>query len=159
MHRDWVGWSESVSHEELFERNRGIWLLGSRAQRERYATFSVDGVVRMVAEIDGIEVIPSEDPARRSKSAIIGRVLGPGDEAYDTFVGTPVDSHRNPVSYIDDPDTGPRTCACACGEPVPGARIFAPGHDQRAVHERIGRQWGSTLAFIRWFDDTFPEAA
>ena len=34
-------------------------------------------------------------------------------------------------------------------------RRFIPGHDQRAVHERIERQWGDTMGFIRWFDETY----
>jgi hypothetical protein len=32
-----------------------------------------------------------------------------------------------------------------------------PGHDQRAIHDRIARQWGNTLAFVDWFDATFPK--
>lgn len=35
------------------------------------------------------------------------------------------------------------------------AEALRPGHDQRAVHERIARQWGDTLGFIHWFDDTY----
>ncbi len=35
---------------------------------------------------------------------------------------------------------------------VVGGRVDLPGHDQRAVHDRITRQWGSTLGFIDWFD-------
>jgi hypothetical protein len=69
-------------------------------------------------------------------------------------------THRNPVTYIDDPAGDPRTCACGCGAVVPGHRIFVPGHDQRAVHDRITRQWGNTLNFIHWFDATYdPPAA
>jgi hypothetical protein len=39
---------------------------------------------------------------------------------------------------------------------VSGNRSFLPGHDQRAVHERIARQWGGTLGFMDWFDATYP---
>lgn len=67
-----------------------------------------------------------------------------------------MDGNRNPVSYIpDDPADEPeRQSACGCGEAtVKPPRAFAAGHDQRAVRERIARQWGSTLAFVRWFDE------
>ncbi len=37
---------------------------------------------------------------------------------------------------------------------ISGARAFAAGH-QRAIHERISKQWGDTLAFINWFDGTY----
>jgi hypothetical protein len=38
---------------------------------------------------------------------------------------------------------------------VAGARQFLPGHDQRAIHDRVSEQRGSTMGFIRWFDDTY----
>jgi hypothetical protein len=54
----------------------------------------------------------------------------------------------------DERDLTP--CLCGCGEPVKAA--FASGHDQRAIHERVGR-FVSVAGFIRWFDDTYrPEA-
>jgi hypothetical protein len=31
---------------------------------------------------------------------------------------------------------------------VVGGRLFLPGHDQRAIPERIARRWGDTLGFI-----------
>jgi hypothetical protein len=40
-----------------------------------------------------------------------------------------------------------------------GARQFLPGHDQRAVHDRISEQRGNTMGFIRWFDDTYRQPA
>jgi hypothetical protein len=65
------------------------------------------------------------------------------------------------VSYIDDPEprhpAEPGTCACGCGTPVLTGKSSVPGHDQRAVHERIAKakQWGDTLGFIGWFDETY----
>lgn len=32
---------------------------------------------------------------------------------------------------------------------------FLSGHDQRAVRERIARQWGDTVGIIRWCDETY----
>ena len=86
--------------------------------------------------------------------AFVGRPLSPGFTAYDRLIGRQVDSNRNPVSYLpDDPDDEPaRRCACGCDAEVPPGRNFAAGHDRRAVRERIAKRWGSTLAFVRWFD-------
>lgn len=82
-------------------------------------------------------------------------VLGSGDLAFDALIGQPMpDRHRNPVTYVADP-VDQRTCACGCGGRVTGGRVFLPGHDQRAVHERIARQWGDTLGFIAWFDNEY----
>jgi hypothetical protein len=162
MGRDWVGYQHELSDEEIFEQNRGIWYLGPRSYDQRYATFSYDNEVVVVAEISEIETIPyPNDPLRPGKQAVVGRVLKDGDPAYDYFIGQRVDQHRNPVTYIPDPDARDiqqRTCACGCGTMVTGRSQFASGHDQRAVHERIRRQWGDTLGFIRWFDATYPEA-
>ena len=156
MGRTWFGFSPTHSAQQTYEQNRGIWLLGPRAARERYATFSFDGTVRVVVEVDRIETVPAKDATRRSKSAVAGRVLEAGHPVHDALVGQPVDVHRNPVTYLADPSGGPRTCACGCGAAVADHRAFAPGHDQRAVHERISRQWGSTLGFIDWFDTAYP---
>lgn len=153
MDRDWIGWTHLHSPQQTYEQNRGVWVLGQRAQRERLATFSYDGRIKLVVEIERIKTVPAKQG--RSKSAIVGRVLEPGDPRFDALIDQSVDAHRNPVTYITEPAAGDPTCACGCGGPVPGHRSFLPGHDQRAVHERIARQWGSTLAFIDWFDATY----
>jgi hypothetical protein len=38
------------------------------------------------------------------------------------------------------------------------ARDFLPGHDQRAIHERIAKV-GAVKDLITWFDDTWTEPA
>jgi hypothetical protein len=156
MSREWIGWTHLHTAQQTYEQNRGVWVLGPRADRERLATFSSDGQIKLVVEIDRIESIPAKERVRRAKSAIVGRVLEPGDPRHDALIGQHVDTHRNPVTYIAEPTAGDPTCACGCGAPVPSHRSFLPGHDQRAVHERISRQWGSTLGFIDWFDATYP---
>ena len=70
----------------------------------------------------------------------------------DRPLSHPVDGHRNPVTY---PSAGVRTCACGCGVDVVGSRVFLPGHDQRAIHDRIAQEWGTTLEFVEWFDETY----
>lgn len=153
MGREWHGFNPEASLQELFDNNRGRWVLGQRADREQYAVFSYigDHTVKFVAAIDGLE----EFDGRR---AIIGRVLGSDDPFAARWVGQPSpDRFRNPTTYHPD-DDGPLTCACGCGESVKAGRTFAPGHDQRAIHERIEEQWGGTLGFIRWYDATHRSA-
>lgn len=156
MSRTWIGYSPTHTEQQTFDQNRGVWALGPRAARERYATFSVDRVVKLVAAIERIDVIPAKDPQRRSKSAISGTLLAAGDPAYDALIGRLVDGHRNPVTYLPDPAAGERVCLCGCGMPVSVHREFLPGHDQRAVHDRLTRQWGGTVGFVKWFDSTYP---
>lgn len=153
MGRAWVGYDPTLSPEVLFDQNRGRWVLGPRADRERFAVFSYTGdhTIKFVAEIDGFE--PSG-----KKRVIVGRVLGTDHPLSRRWVGAPSpDDFRNPTTYFKDPESGPSTCACGCGEAVPANRSFLPGHDQKAVHARITKQWGGTLGFIDWFDATYPD--
>ena len=159
MSRQWLGWSPDLSDQQVYDQNRGVWVLGPRARQERLATFSADGTVRVIVRIERLEDIPGKRPGERGRRAIIGSVLTAGDPDYDSLIGTPVDGHRNPVTYIDEPAGGGRTCGCGCGATVAERRAFLPGHDQRAIHERISRQWGSTLAFVDWFDATYESAS
>ncbi|MGY3567928.1 hypothetical protein [Sinomonas sp. RB5] len=45
-------------------------------------------------------------------------------------------------------------CRCGCGQP--SSRDFLPGHDQRAIHERI-KKVGTVSDFLDWFDAHFKE--
>jgi hypothetical protein len=103
MDRTWVGYESTLPSTLIYEQNRGVWWVGRRARDERWATFSAEGVVKVVVELHDVETIPSKRETR-AKSAIIGRVLEPGDQAHDWFIGRGVDGHRNPVTYIPDPD-------------------------------------------------------
>jgi hypothetical protein len=103
MERDWVGWDDNVDLDELFDRNRGVWAFAyDRANRERVATFSHHGVIKMVAEIDGIEEYRYSDPTKTPKRAVVGHVLRSGP-IWNAFIGTEVDAHRSPFTYIPDP--------------------------------------------------------
>jgi hypothetical protein len=149
--RDWVGWKPDQTPQQLYEHNRGNWYLSARASHERYTAFSSTVTEKIVAVVanEGVENVDGR------KKAIVGRVLEPGDPVFDALIGQPMpDRHRNPVTYVADP-VDQRTCACGCGGRVTGGRMFMPGHDQRAVHERIARQWGDTLGFIAWFDNEY----
>lgn len=154
MGRAWVGWDPERTDQELYEQNRGRWLLGPRVRRETFATFSYQGEVKIVVQLTGTELISPRPEEAAPKTAIIGHVLGPGDPGYAALHGRRVDAHRNPVTYLNDDDGPISRCGCGCGLATSSARAFLPGHDQRAVHERIARRWGSVLGFIKWFDST-----
>jgi hypothetical protein len=149
MGRDWWGYDPNVPDDELFQRNCGRWKLNrSRANREDYVLYSYKGTIKYVAEIHGADELGD-------RVVLTGRVLKADDPVYQRWVGAPApDGNRNPVHYYYDPSSS-RTCRCGCGEPVPPDRAFVPGHDQRAVHERITEQWGDTVGFINWYDLTF----
>lgn len=75
----------------------------------------------------------------------------------DHYVGKPAPNgaQQNPITYFKSP-LGNRECNCGCGKPI-NRGDFLPGHDQRAIHERIARV-GTVLDFIAWFDQTWrPE--
>lgn len=104
MQREWVGYAHSLSDDAVFEQNRGIWRLGPRAERERWATFSYEGKIVVVAEITDIEALPWPIPQKRhEKKAIVGRVLRDDHPVRRHFLGLLVDGHRNPFTYLDDP--------------------------------------------------------
>jgi hypothetical protein len=150
MGRSWVGYEPGMPPLTVYEQNRGLWVLGTRADRQQFAVFSDTemGLNRCVVELTGIEAIGT-------KKAIIGRVLGPGHPVHDALIEAPAaDSFRNPLTYPPDPGTVP-LCACGCGDPVSERSQFLAGHDQRAIHARIAKQWSDTLGFITWFDETF----
>ncbi|MEV8514238.1 DUF3883 domain-containing protein [Dactylosporangium sp. NPDC051484] len=96
--RTWVGWDATATDDQMWEINRGVWKLGDRVDRERFATLSFDGRVQVVAEIDGRT---RHDVDGVTKWALTGQVLRPGDPVHDALKGTPVPRHRNPVGYFD----------------------------------------------------------
>jgi hypothetical protein len=152
MHRGWV---QGMSDDDCYRSNRGRWVLGERADHERYALFSArhEGrkLVRMAIEITA----PAEDTGD-GRRALRGAILRPGHPVYDAYVGreAPVMTQRNPVAYIGSPLDGQMSCACGCGELIPLQRDFLPGHDQRAIHDRVAKA-GGVRKFMEWFDKTW----
>lgn len=151
MERTWNGYDPQASPQALYDVNRSCWVLGRRADRESYALFSHDGKVVFAVEID--EIVPT--PTRR---ALTGHPLAPGHPVYDQYVGrdAPIKGQRNPVGYITSP-LDERLCECGCGKAV-GRGDFLPGHDQKAIHERISKV-GTVKQFIDWFDENYPKPA
>lgn len=144
---------ENLTERQLFDRARGDWVLGPRADREHYALVTVNGTVRMAIEIHSISTVVRRDTAdtRDDRRRIEGWALGAGHPVYDEYVGkpSPALASRNPIKYLDEP-VGAKPCACGCGGET-GAGEFIAGHDQRALHARVAKV-GTVKDFIEWFD-------
>lgn len=148
LRRDRVGFSPTMSELALYDANHGCWKLGARAHRERYMIVTFEGIVRQAVEIKSIEPV-----ARTGRSVVHGDILHAGHPVHDKYVGkpSPVQGVRNPVTYFEDHDVEVgQPCRCGCGGTVAGGD-FLPGHDQRAIHDRIN-QIGTVADFLDWFD-------
>jgi len=64
MGREWVGWTPEQTPQEIYERNRGVWHLSARADRERYTAFS-SAVTGKIAVVVANEEIEAADGRRR----------------------------------------------------------------------------------------------
>jgi hypothetical protein len=143
------GWQKGMSDEDCYYSNRGRWVLGNRADDEEFALFSTRDDAgqkrfRMAITIDRIE------DTGEGRRAMVGRILRPGHPVYDKYVGREAPATRNPVTYIDEQEA----CACGCGELAAPGKDFLPGHDQRAIHERVAKV-GGVRKFVDWFDTTW----
>lgn len=150
--RDRVGYAETMSSLALYDANHGTWVLGPKADTERFALFTFKGVVRQAVEIDRLEKVDTGGGHQHGRSIIHGRILEAGSPVYDQYVGktSPVQGVRNPVTYFNENVASP--CLCRCGGSVASARPgFLPGHDQTALHDRV-RQIGTVAEFLIWFD-------
>ncbi|MEO3939310.1 DUF3883 domain-containing protein [Dermatophilaceae bacterium Soc4.6] len=102
--RSWFGWDETLSDNELWEQNRGIWVLSeARVRVERYATLSHGGRIQVVAELSGHEIV-YDKTKDKDYVALLGDVLHPGDPIRDALVGQADWPDRNPVTYYDTHD-------------------------------------------------------
>ena len=154
--RTWVGYDPLKNDAQNFDQNRGVYNINApRAKRERIITMSLEHTIRIVAALDDVVDVPLLDG--RVKQALVGHVLAPGNPDYDRLIGTTITPFRNPVRYIPD-GLQDLHCLCGCGTPVTSARRWVPGHDQRALHDRVTEGWGSVERFIRWYDDERPTA-
>jgi hypothetical protein len=153
-----------MSEDELYDAMTSAWVMNPvRARKERYAV-GIGGrgaagatLGVMALEIEDIVLDSTAEPGthKDDRYRIIGKVLGPGHPVYDAFVGEPAQATRNPVRY-EPSELDLTACRCGCGEP---ARLsFLPGHDQRALHERVNKL-GSVAKFCDWFDKAYPTTA
>ncbi|MGI5487901.1 hypothetical protein [Microtetraspora malaysiensis] len=155
LNRSQYGYAPEMTPHEIYEANRGYYAIGAEAEtRERYAIFSgigADGERTVVLAVEIDKIVPVQVPGKPGRKAIEGRILKPGHPIYDAYVGKPIEGARNPVVYLES-SFDLRKCACGCGEI--SRSTFVPGHDQRALHERIA-QIGNVAEFITWFDKIF----
>jgi hypothetical protein len=149
------GYSPDMTPAEIYDSNHGYYILGARADRERYALFAAPdkpgpNKVVLAVGIGSIDPVPGKAGYRQ----IVGRVLAKGHPVFDAYVGmpAPVGAVRNPVTYIET-DEDLRRCACGCRAEVSHGP-FVSGHDQRALHERVAKI-GTVAQFLHWFDQTY----
>jgi hypothetical protein len=143
-------WSNGMTQEELYEVGRKYWILNyARTRREKYILFVADNIVRGVMKINRV-LKSNEVPGRVEFEGVM---LQDGDPIFDEYNNqpSPIRSFRNPVNYLNFDE---HLCACGCGKKTD--REFLPGHDQRAIHERISRNFDSISEFLVWFDKQFP---
>ncbi len=154
--RDRTGYKDTMSPQALYDANHGTWALGARANRERYALVQFQGTVVQAIEIKRVEPVAGRYAGRETsrRSVIHGDILAEGHPVYDKYVNkaSPIAPQRNPVGYFDAPEDH-TPCLCGCGQPTPAGKDFQTGHDQTALHDRVG-QIGSVKQFIDWFDAT-----
>lgn len=97
----------AMTPDDLYDAGRSAWVLGSRADRERYALIVFNDTVLQAIEIEQLEDVDAATASGRPqvRRAIHGRIMGPGEPVYDTFVGkqAPMPSTQNPIKYVSHP--------------------------------------------------------
>jgi hypothetical protein len=149
--RSYIGYFPRMTEAEAWEAGRGMWKLSARTvARERFAMIVGDGRVRAIAEIGA--VVPVDD-----RKALTGELLTAGHPLYDAYIGTPdplANDSQNSITYGDLPgevELRLRPCGCGCGQDT--ERDFVPGHEMRAIQQRVRVHFdGSTTAFLAWLD-------
>ncbi len=145
------GWHPGMDDSDVLASARGWWVLNlSRAEREKYAVVTAQGIAIQAIEITEWR---TKTGANGTRHAFAGKILAPGHPVHGRYVGKPLPSaSRNPIHYVSDPADPAGTCRCGCGQATGGT--WVTGHDQRAIHERIGRDFGGDVAaFIDWYDE------
>ncbi len=147
--RHHCGWNPRLTDDEVLTSARGWWRLDrSRAERERYVVVAAEGIGRLAVEVTGWD---TDD--KLGRHGFRGIILPAGHPVHDRYVGKPLaTASQNPIHYISDPcDSGDGPCKCGCGETTRGT--WVQGHDQRAIHDRIRRDFtGDVARFVDWYD-------
>ena len=166
--RSYVGYEKTMDQDAMYVANHGEWAIGARGQNqnEKFALFSFGRSVIQALAIDEVVVTTKREDApgehRDDRCTIYGNILSEGHPVFDKYVGkpTPVSAARNPVRYFSDPEfdeTTGKPCRCGCGE-ITSAGDFIPGHDQKAIHERIARI-GTVAEFLDFMDVVRPASS
>ena len=154
--RAFIGYFPRMTEDEAWDAGRGVWKMNrEKAGRQRFALIVGEGVVRAAAEITGLSI--EHDTANGKRIALEGRVLPEGHPVREAYVGQPdpvTNSSQNPVGYCELAEEQPylhRPCSCGCGEDTD--RDFLPGHDVRAIQQRVREHFdGSPLKLIEFLD-------
>lgn len=134
------------------------WVLDTSGPKERYATFSSEDQVVLVAELSHSADVVIETSGE-VKVVLRGRLLAADGPARLKLWGRAATRRSKPSPALADPLAARRVCACGCGVGIPRSAQFAAGHDKKAIHERISRRWGTLAEFVRWFDANESTAA
>ncbi|WP_436778226.1 hypothetical protein [Yinghuangia sp. YIM S09857] len=96
--REYCGWADGMTDQEIYEAARGCWQLGERADSEKFAVVVHAGLVRCVFEVDRVETASS------GLRALVGRPVAPGHPYHERWYGQPAPSNRGggSITYIDD---------------------------------------------------------
>ena len=96
MGRTWAGWDDNASLQDNWAVNKGQWNVSAdRLTKERYATMSFDGTVRLVARLHGFT---TDDAGLKIMQ---GQVLPARHPVSMKLMGRRVAASRNSVSYFD----------------------------------------------------------
>lgn len=147
--RSHCGWYPGMPPEDTYTSARAWWVLNRiRAEREKYAVVTARGTAVQAIEITGWHTRAD------GRHAFSGKVLTAGHPVYERYIGNPLGTaSRNPIRYLEDPNDPAGTCKCGCGEATGGT--WVTGHDQRAIHDRIRRDFSGDVArFIDWYDES-----
>lgn len=151
---------DEMSEDELLAAVSSEWVMNPvRARKERYAV-GVGGrgtagptLYVIAIAIEDVVLVKKGAPGSHidDRYRIVGTVLGPGHPVHDAYIGKPAAATRNPIRY-EPTDFDLTPCRCGCGQ---SARLtFLPGHDQRAIHDRVAR-FGTVAKFVDWFDENY----
>ncbi|MEL4358375.1 MULTISPECIES: hypothetical protein [unclassified Luteococcus] len=126
--RSFVGFDPKVSDEQLWNANRGAWPLPEQAAQEQFATFSHDGTIRLVAELEGVENVEQDG---RVVQALLGRLLHRGDPVRDALVGRAVEVGAAGVSLLDTAEQDAMIAAERYAPQERTRRTFLITHDTK----------------------------
>lgn len=129
--RTFVGFDPRLSDDMLWDANRGAYEIDEHTAQERFATFSHDGSIRMVAELEGVENVVEDG---RVRQALLGRILRAGDPVRDALVGRAVSPSLSEVALVDTSDLD-----------------AMPAHERYQERSRTRRVFLLTLDPQQWF--------
>ncbi len=158
LNRSSIGFFPRMTEVEAWEAGRGVWKMSTdKAARQKFALIVAEGQVRAVGEITGVTV-------HGDRIALEGHPLAKGHPVHDAYLGQPdplTTGSQNPVGYCELPEEQQfiqRACGCGCGET--SDRDFLPGHDVRAMQQRVRTYFGgSPKRFLRWVDSMLSTSA